>query len=84
MLYPACWMVKEIGGQKNGRGPRDSIRLVRMVRTIGGQIWLHAPLTWPDGNGDAADYAGHQSDSPSGRAGWSRNAQHGRPCWPSI
>ena len=23
----------------------DSIRLVRMVRTIGGQTWLHAPPT---------------------------------------
>ena len=50
MLNPACWMVNKIRGQRTVVVRPDSIRLVRMVRTIGGQIWLHAPLTWPDGN----------------------------------
>ena len=40
----------------------------------------------PDGvrTRDVADRAGRQSDSPSGRAGWSPNARCGQSRWPSV
>ena len=38
-------MVRTIDGQRTAVRQPDSIRLVRMVRTIGGQTWLHAPPT---------------------------------------